>query len=427
MVAPIDDPQRKLAAVLAADEAIFAPGEPIEFKFTRGSWSRVEKGPNGEEVANRMLTPSGTETHEYAVARWADLGTISGHVELFSTPGFLAGRTCRVYLPPDYFTNPEARYPVLYMHDGQNLFDVRTSFAGEWRVDEACEALIGSGEIAPLIVVGIDNSDARCIEYTPWPGVPCGGGGADVFLQAIRDQLLPAINARYRTRTGPESTWMAGSSLGGLLSAYAGYQYDDTWGRIAAISPSYWYAGNMMITWASLQPKPVVDVWYHDMGTGEAATGVPNLRAMRDILISQGMVLDQDLFHVEAEGHAHTEYHWALRMPDILRRIALPGAVLAAPEAALAPGLALAAGPSPTSGATHLTLSLERASFVRVEVLDAGGRRVATVQDGALPAGRHSLRWDGREASGVRAAPGLYWVRASDASRHLSRKVVLLR
>ena len=234
-----------------------ANGQPIQFKFTRGDWARVEKGPNGEEIPNRTLTPSGDQTVELTVARWADQGTITGHVETFSTPGFLGGRRCWIYLPPGYAQSTE-RYPVLYMHDGQNLFDVRTSFAGEWKVDEACESLILGGEIAPLIVVGIENSAARCTEYTPWvdAGVTCGGGGGDAYLSAIRDALIPAIDAAYRTLSGPQNRWMSGSSLGGLISAYAGYAYDATWGRIAAVSPSYWWANRMMLTHAGLQSKP---------------------------------------------------------------------------------------------------------------------------------------------------------------------------
>jgi hypothetical protein len=187
-------------------------GAPIAFKFTRGSWATVEKGPNGEEIANRTHTPSGTGTLELAVATWADGGggsTITGDVTTFTHGPFLSGRRVWVYRPPGYAGSADA-YPVLYMHDGQNLFDAQTSFAGEWRVDEACEALIGAGEIEPVIVVGIENGPNRCGEYTPWRdnGIGCGGQG-DAYLAAIRDVLMPEIERRFRTLSRARRTWRA--------------------------------------------------------------------------------------------------------------------------------------------------------------------------------------------------------------------------
>ena len=302
-------------------------GSPIQYKFTRGSWQTVEKGPNGEEIPNRTHTPLGTETLDHVVANWADIppSTIVGHVEWFEHLPFLAGRRCWVYLPPDYFQSTDS-YPVLYMHDGQNLFDQATSFAGEWQVDETCELLIGNREIEPIIVVGVENSAARCDEYTPWIDTAYGcGGGGDVYLQAIRDVLIPEVNLRYRTQTGPANTYMAGSSLGGLISVYAGYEYDDVWGRIAGVSPSYWWADQEMLSYAAAQSKPAtLTHFYQDMGTLES--GLDDLRTMRDIAVGQGFVEGDDLLSVEAPGHAHNEYYWALRLPDILRFLIDPPA-----------------------------------------------------------------------------------------------------
>ncbi|HKQ49730.1 MAG TPA: alpha/beta hydrolase-fold protein [Phycisphaerae bacterium] len=300
-------------------------GNPIQYKFTRGNWQTVEKGPNGEEIPNRTYTPQGTETINHVVANWADIppSTITGHVESFVYAPFLAGRRCWVYLPPDYFQST-ARYPVLYMHDGQNLFDQFTSFAGEWRVDETCELLIGNREIEPIIVVGIENSAARCNEYTPWFSASQGcGGGGDVYLQAIRDVLIPEVDQRYRTRTGPANTYMAGSSLGGLITVYAGYAYDGVWGRIAGVSPSYWWANQAMLNYAAAGSKPeTLTHFYQDMGTLES--GLANLQAMRDIAVSQGFVEGEDFLSVEAQGHTHNEYYWALRLPNILRYLIDP-------------------------------------------------------------------------------------------------------
>jgi predicted alpha/beta superfamily hydrolase len=309
----------------------FNPGQSIQFKFTRGSWAKVEKGPNGEEIPNRQLTvPAGGGALDFTVASWADIGTITGHVESFTYAPFLAGRRIWVYLPPDYATS-SARYPVLYMHDGQNLFDVRTSFAGEWRVDEACEGLIGTGQIAPLIVVGIENGGAsRLFEYTPWPASGYGGGGGDTYLTAVRDVLKPEVDRRYRTLTGRNHTWMCGSSLGGLISAYAGYAYQETYSRIAAVSPSYWWDGDHMMSYAASRGRPNLLRIYQDMGTIEEGSTVDqdgngtddyidDLRAMRDVLVAQGFVVNLDLVSLEAQGHQHNEFYWAQRVPDMLR------------------------------------------------------------------------------------------------------------
>ena len=296
-------------------------GTPIEYKFTRGDWGTVEKGPNGEELANRQYTPNGPATLNQTVARWADgqSGTITGDVTRRTFPQFLNGRGVWVYLPPGYHETTRS-YPVLYMHDGQNLFDDATSFAGEWGVDETLESLIASGEVEPVIVVGIENSAARISEYTPWPSAGFGGGGGHAYLNAIKFDLLPAIAGAYRVEAGPEHTLIAGSSLGGLISAYAAYEFDDVFGRVGAVSPSYWWDNGHMITHAQQQGTPAnIDRFYQDMGTSESGSAIPNLRAMRDVLLAQGFVLGDDLAHVEAAGHQHNEFYWSLRLPGMLR------------------------------------------------------------------------------------------------------------
>ncbi len=303
------------------------PGTPIQFKFTRGTWTTVEKGASGEEIANRTLTPAAGATYDFTVQHWADLGTLAGDVRTFTYAPFLSGRTIRVYLPPGYDAGTQ-RYPVLYMHDGQNLFDVRTSFAGEWKVDETCEALIGSGEIPPLIVVGIDNGAARIAEYTPWPDAGYSGSGqAESYLQAIATVLKPEIDRRYRTLTSSNYTWMAGSSLGGLVSTYAGLAHSDVFGRIAALSPSYWWANRAMVGFATAHARGTLRRVYQDMGTNESgnasdpsnAAYVNDLRLVRDALIADGFTLDVALKSVEAAGHTHSETYWAMRFPDVLR------------------------------------------------------------------------------------------------------------
>jgi len=303
-------------------------GQPIQFKFTHGSWTRVEKDAAGLEIANRMLVPVAGQTYDFNVATWADLGTVTGDVELFSHAPFRGGRTVRVYLPPGYRTSTD-RYPVLYLQDGQNLFDVRTSFAGEWRVDETCDLLVESGQIRPLIVVGIDNGgSARVAEYTPWPSNGSGGGGAAYLIDLIT-LLKPEIDRSYRTLSDRTQTFTGGSSLGGLISAYAGWAHDDVFGRVAAVSPSYWWDDDHLVGWAAAQGKPTLARFYQDMGTVESGEMtdrdgngiddyIDDLRAMRAVALGQGFVEELDFRSIEAAGQSHNEAAWAQRFPALV-------------------------------------------------------------------------------------------------------------
>ena len=252
-------------------------------------------------------------------------GTVTGDVSVLAFPYFLGGRRVWIYLPPGYAAGA-GRYPVLYMHDGQNLFDASASYAGEWRVDETCETLIGSGQIPPLIVVGIENGGAaRMDEYTPWADKDYGGGKADGYLAAVENILKPEIDRRYRTLPGARNTFMAGSSLGGLLSAYAGYTSPGVWGGIIAMSPSYWWASERFAAWAAPRPKPGLRFFYQDMGTAEggADPGVTDyigtLRKVEAAALAQGFKEGADLFSLEASGHNHSEASWAARFPFLLK------------------------------------------------------------------------------------------------------------
>lgn len=299
----------------------FPRGTRLELKLTRGSWETVEKGPNGEEIRNRTLTASTSMTVELTVASWSDASprpsTITGDVRTTTVTGFLEGRRVWIYLPPGYDAS-NTRYPVLYMLDGQNVFDASTSFSGEWQVDEALERSIPDDEVAPLIVVAVGNSARRIEEYTPWADPRHGGGGAAAHLAAITDVLMPWVNATFRTLTGPENTGISGSSLGGLFTLYATYARPDLFGKNAALSPSIWFADEAIIDFVRASSKPDARVWM-DMGTNESATAIGELRELRDLMVTQGFVLDVDLKVVEEAGGAHNEAAWARRFPDVLR------------------------------------------------------------------------------------------------------------
>jgi predicted alpha/beta superfamily hydrolase len=155
-------------------------------------------------------------------------------------PGLNRERGLRVYLPPSYEEQPARRYPVLYMHDGQNLFDATTAYAGEWGVDETLNALARAGG-PEVIVVGIDNGrERRNVELSPFAHPRIGAAEGAQYLRFIVETVKPFIDQRYRTRPEPEHTGVMGSSMGGLISHFAIQQHPQVFGRAGVFSPSYW-------------------------------------------------------------------------------------------------------------------------------------------------------------------------------------------
>ncbi|HYJ85137.1 MAG TPA: alpha/beta hydrolase-fold protein [Pyrinomonadaceae bacterium] len=233
-----------------------------------------------------------------------------------------------IYLPPGYEANPKARYPVLYLHDGQNLFDGATSFipGKEWQIDETAQRLIAAGKIEPLIIVGINNTGKERIdEYTPVQDAKRRmGGKADLYGRMLVEELKPFIDANYRTIRDAQHTGLGGSSLGGLVSLYLGLKYPKVFGRLAVVSPSVWFADKHIVTNANaLTAKPKVRIWM-DMGTKEggnaedAQKAVSDARLLKDTLIKKGWKSGKDLQYFEAEGAEHNESAWAQRVERIL-------------------------------------------------------------------------------------------------------------
>ncbi|MFH1502106.1 MAG: alpha/beta hydrolase-fold protein [Candidatus Eisenbacteria bacterium] len=310
----------------------------VRFKFTRGTWETVEKGADHEEIADRVLHVVGDETAPFWVENWRDLSpyreshTVVG--DLRRHTGFPAtklgnSRDVLVYLPPGYDAEPDRRYPVLYMHDGQNLFDAATSFIGvEWSVDETVTRMVEAGQIRPLIVVGIENTSDRAYEYTPAPDRARGGGGASLYADFILNDLKPFIDRTYRTLPDRENTGVAGSSLGGIASLYLAWAHPNVFSRVAAMSTSYGWADSHILSFvAERKPPPGVRVWI-DMGTAEDRSdrdgdGVPDIiklhRRMRDILMEEGLPIPGRLKYVEDEGAVHNERAWSARFPRALQ------------------------------------------------------------------------------------------------------------
>ena len=232
-------------------------------------------------------------------------------------------RNILVYLPPGYDNDSARRFPVLYLNDGQNLFDGATSFVvgEEWGVDETAHELITANVIEPLIIVGIYNTgEHRMDEYTPTVDARLKKGGkADSYGRLLVEELKPFIDARYRTQTGPSQTGLGGSSLGGLVSMHLGLRYPTVFGKLIAMSPSVWWdRGAILRELRSLRVKPSTRIWL-DIGTKEGGYTIRSIRALRDALTTRGWRLGDDLSYFEARGEGHNELAWGKRVGPALQ------------------------------------------------------------------------------------------------------------
>lgn len=252
---------------------------------------------------------------------FATAGRIVTHAGFAST---LLGnsRDVFVYLPPSYDENEAKRYPILVMHDGQNLFDPSLAFGGvAWEVDAAVDALATSAGIVEPIVVGVSNSSRRIYEYTRTADASYGdGGGADLYLRFLLEELLPVIRSTYRT-TG-ERVGLAGSSLGGAVTLYGCWTRPEAFDRCGVFSPALWWDDDDLIHFVADDPATAADkplTLYLDSGdSGTSSDGMANTIEMRDILVGKGFVLDGNLRYVLGVGHVHDEAAWAERTPGAL-------------------------------------------------------------------------------------------------------------
>ena len=221
------------------------------------------------------------------------------------------------------------RYPVLYMHDGQNLFEAETAFnPGEhWRVGETAATLIAARRVEPLIVVGIYNTgDARIEEYTPTGDRKLGGGQADDYGRMIIEELKPLIDRTYRTRTDAAGTGIAGSSLGGLVSLHLGFTHPAVFMKVAALSPSVWWGRKAILkTIRESRSKPALKLWV-DMGTAEGRRGLDDARLLKAALVGLGFSEGADLHYAEYEGATHSEQAWSERVGPMLEWLFPAGA-----------------------------------------------------------------------------------------------------
>lgn len=237
-------------------------------------------------------------------------------LERVHSPQLDNARDLLVYLPPSYDAG-DARYPVLYMHDGQNLFDPQTSFAGEWEVDQTLEAASVRGMEA--IVVALPNMGAaRNDEYSPFRDGKNGGGRGDLYLDFIVDTVKPLVDASFRTKADAANTGIAGSSLGGLISLYAFFRHRAVFGFAGVMSPALWFAGRAVLEWVETQPY-VGGRIYIDVGMREGKGTVEDVLRLRDVLEAKGYRNLEDLLCVVDTAGDHSERAWARRLRRELR------------------------------------------------------------------------------------------------------------
>jgi enterochelin esterase-like enzyme len=265
-------------------------------------------------AAGLLLLSCSTSTTDPNDSGWRFL---PGHVEALVVPAFRQGRACKIYLPPGYTTS-DRRYPVLYVND-----DV---FGPGMQVHRICEDLIRAGEIVPIIVVAIsvpsEPDTVRFWEYAPWPdrypsiGGRILGGGGDAYVRAVRDTLKPEVDRRFRTLPDAAHTGITGYSLGGLLSAYAGFAYGETFGLVGASSPTYgWSFPEIYETARSGGYPQLISRYYQDSGhPADNAIG-----AMEQLLVAHGFVTGVNLMSLSVEGAEHSGAAWKRRFPGMLR------------------------------------------------------------------------------------------------------------
>ena len=228
-----------------------------------------------------------------------------------------------IYLPPTYDENPAARFPVVYMHDGQNLFNPATAFGGQpWYAQDALNQGAESGAIREAIIVGVENTADRINEYTPTrdTGRMTGGRG-ELYLRMLVEEVKPLIDRSYRTLPGRGDTVLVGSSLGGLISTWAGVRRGDVFGHIGALSPSTWWDDRMLLreaaTLRGLATRPL-RVYVDSGDAGDSRDGVADTAMLADVLRAAGYRDGVDLRYVMQPGATHNEVYWARRLPGAL-------------------------------------------------------------------------------------------------------------
>lgn len=292
-----------------------------EYKFTRGSWAAVEGNATGNYLPNRTFTFTGIpQTINVTIASWEDLGgsgttsTAAANVQILNNSFFMPqlnrNRKIWIYLPPDYSSTTK-NYPVLYMEDGQNLFDNATSFSGEWHVDETLNTLYSQGDYG-AIVIGIENGGSlRINEYSPWVNAQYGGGEGDSYVQFIAQTLKPYIDANYRTLPQPQFNALIGSSLGANISAYGAVKYPQYFSKVGLLSPAFWFTLSQMSDYITTSTNDLSSLRiYFVAGQTESDDMVQDINTIKNNFYTKNVATSNIFTKIDSYG-THTESYWS--------------------------------------------------------------------------------------------------------------------
>lgn len=301
-------------------------GELLEFKFTRGSWATVEGNALGAYMPNRNTAYTAGEIFSFEIAGWEDIAgshTVTPNVRIVDSDMYIPQleRTRRIWIClPENYESSTTDYPVIYMHDSQNLFDQATSFAGEWESDES---MIESplSECIRAIIVGVDNGgSARIDEYAPWVNQSYQEGGeGQEFASFIAQTLKPLVDENFRTLPDREHTFMMGSSLGALITMYTVVEYNEIFSGAALLSPAFWF--NEEIYDFVTDNAPAADSkFYFVCGDSESSGLISETQEMHDIITSHGINGSSNVFDVQPGG-THNEYWWNNYFPEAIQSL----------------------------------------------------------------------------------------------------------
>ena len=300
------------------------PAFPIEYKYVKGSWEDEEADEYGSTVVNRRIAQSDSRVIDH-VPRWKYKGLaynpellpkIQVISEQFEIPQLIKTRRIAALLPHDYYET-DKRYPVLYLQDGQNLFDDYAPF-GNWAVDKKLAVMAEKG-MADIIIVSIDHAEEeRVAEFTPSYQTRLGVGDGKKYTRFLADTLKPYVDQHFRTLTDRIHTGIGGSSMGGLISIYAGLMYPEVYGRLMVFSPSLWVAPNIPDFGLPFD-DPLAAKIYIYAGGKEGSSMIPNINRYRKALETKGMNMSHIDFRtsIDPEG-IHSEAHWGREFPKAL-------------------------------------------------------------------------------------------------------------
>lgn len=294
------------------------PAGLYEYKITRGGWDKVECKKGGENIANRLLKLESDTSITIEIEAWQDKSavkekksTASANVRILTTsfkiPQLKRTRRIWIYLPPGYATSKQ-RYPVLYMHDGQNVFEDTTAYAGEWGVDE----FLDTSKARKCIVVAIDHGgDKRLNEYSPFDMEQYGKGEGKLYTDFLAKKLKKYIDRKFRTLKSKDNTFVAGSSMGGLISMYAILRYPKVFGGAGIFSPAFWVAPSIFEEIKSKGSKVKGKVFFY-AGKLEGETMVPlTIKAFGELAAVSGSKLET----VIRDDGRHNESAWRKEFP----------------------------------------------------------------------------------------------------------------